>query len=108
MRQLIFLAFLVVAPIVNSQASHNSAGMTQQHLHELIQEVGSDVVVAGNIVQFAFDGADMLYISDIAADRMRIISPIVEITTVDREQLLLALMANFHSALAARHSIEKI
>jgi hypothetical protein len=105
MRQLIFFILLAIAPVVSGQEPAKSVGMTQQHLHDLILEVGSDVLISGNIVQFSFGGADLLCISDIAADRMRIISPIVELTTVDREQLLLALMANFHSALDARYAI---
>lgn len=86
-------------------APGQAADMTQQRMHSIIQEAAGDAVVAGNMVRFTFDGVELLCVSDVAADRMRIISPIVALDSVDSEQMLLALMANFHSVLDARYAV---
>ena len=105
MRHFSLAIFVLLASIADAQEVDVSRGMTQDRLHDLILEVGSDVVIAENMVRFTYDGADLLCISDVSADRMRIISPIVELSEVDSEQLLIALAANFHTALDARYAI---
>ncbi len=105
MRHLIFTLFLVLTCTANAQEMVMPSEMTQDRLQDLILEVGTNVIISGNIVRFTFDGAELLCVSDISADRMRIISPIIELAEVGSEQLLLALAANFHSALDARYAI---
>lgn len=103
----IFAIFVVLAPVANAQDVAGSSGMTQDHLHDLILEVGSNVIISGNMVRFTYDGAELLCISDIDADRMRIIAPVAELTKLNSEQLLLALTANCHSVLGARYAISE-
>jgi len=81
------------------------SAMTQDRLHDLIVDTGTNVVIAGNVVQFEYQGVRLICISDVAADRMRIISPIVELAKIGTRQLLLALSANFHTALDARYAL---
>ena len=96
---------LIFTAAACAQETPAEAGMTQQRLHNVIVAVGDDVFVADNVVQFTYDGMALLCISDVAADRMRIISPIAELGDVESEQLLLALAANFHTALDARYAL---
>ena len=107
MRNLIFAIAIVFATVANAEEAAETHGMTQDHLHDLIHEVGSDVTISGNLVHFRFDGAELLCVSDANADRMRIISPIAELAEMDSEQLLLALAANFHSTLDVRYAISE-
>ncbi|MFQ5634633.1 MAG: hypothetical protein ACE5G3_04790, partial [Gammaproteobacteria bacterium] len=104
-RRLLFAILVVLASPAQSQEPSGAVRMTQGRLHDLIVEIGSDVLIAGNTVRFSFDGATMLCISDVEADRMRIISPIDELGHVLSEQLFLALTANFHSVLDARYAV---
>ena len=102
----LFLAFFVLlASVANAQEADIAPGMTEGRLHDLILEIGSDVFISGNMVQFSYDGATLMCISDTVADRMRIISPIIELSEIEGEQLILALAANFHTALDARYAI---
>lgn len=97
--------FLILSTTANAQEATEEPGMTQAHLHDLILEAGTNVIISGNAVQFEFEGTELLCISDISADRMRIISPIANLAEVGSEQLLLALAANFHSVLDVRYAI---
>ena len=105
MHHLLLVIFVLLAFTANAQQVETSPGMTKDRLHDLILEVGSDVLISGNMVQFTYDGAILLCISDSAADRMRIISPIIELSEIESEQLLMALAANFHTVLDARYAI---
>lgn len=88
-----------------AQSTEVEGPMTQQRLHNLIVSVGADVLIAENFVRFSFDGAELLCVSDVDADRMRIISPIVDVAEVESEQLLMMLVANFHTALDTRYAL---
>ncbi len=80
-------------------------GMTQDRLYDLIVDIGTDVVISGNIVQFSYDDVRLICISDSAADRMRIISPIVDLVEIGSDQMLLAFAANFHTVLDVRYAL---
>ena len=105
MRYLVLTVFALLVAVTNSHAADITTGMTQDRLHDLILEAGSDVLISGNVVQFTFDGAELLCISDVAADRMRIVSPVIDLREIESEQLLIALAANFHTVLDARYAI---
>lgn len=98
------LALLALATAA-AQSAPTPEPMTQQHLQNLIVEEGEDVVISGNVVHFSYHGVDLICISDSAADRMRIVSAIRPLSEVDGQQLLLAMAANFHTALDARYAL---
>jgi len=100
-------AFLCMFFAINAQSDNQPVGMTQQQLHELIESVGSDVVISGNVVGFTINGIKLACISDVSANRMRILSPIMEVEQVEQQQLILAMAANFHTALDARYAISQ-
>lgn len=79
--------------------------MTQQRLHELLEQHAEGVQISSNMVQFNYQNVSMLVVSDRNADRMRIISPIASIADVEPQMLLEAMAANFHSVLDARYAI---
>lgn len=56
---------------------------------------------------FAFQGLEMLILTDERADRMRIISPVIESKKLDKEGLEALLSANFNRALDAKYSINE-
>lgn len=61
-------------------------------------ETGATFHVGQNLV---------ILIYDVNADRMRLVSPIVEIGTVDDERLMRLMQADFDSALDARYAVAK-
>ena len=55
--------------------------------------------------QFIYGDRVLLVMTDSVANRMRIFSPIVEETELEKDQLRKMLEANFHSALDAKYSL---
>lgn len=63
--------------------------------------------VTGGIGNWTFelDSASLTVITDSRADRMRIISPIIEVEKLDRKDLMTLLEANFDRALDAKYTV---
>ncbi len=79
--------------------------MNPAKLEQLITKVADTVEANGNSMRFVYKEAFLICVYDENANRMRIISPIVEREKVEEEQLLNALVANFHSALDVKYAL---
>lgn len=79
--------------------------MTPKKLHEIIQKVSDTMSTNGNSLQFIYKERPLICVYDEKANRMRIISPIVERENIEEEQLLNAMVANFHSALDVKYAL---
>lgn len=99
MRYLYLLSNLFFLVTVQSQ------DMSAQKLSALITQVSDTITTNGNSIQFMFKQRPLYCIYDENANRMRIISPIVETKDLEEEQLLNALVANFHSALDVKYAL---
>ena len=82
-----------------------SQEMNPQKLSELIAQVSDTVATNGNTIQFMYKERPLICVYDENANRMRIISPIVETKNIEEEQLLNMLVANFHSALDVKYAL---
>ena len=82
-----------------------SHAVTKQEMFDHINKVGENIAQEGNVIQFTFRGIPEIVVFDESADRMRIVSPITEVTNVDNGLLLNALEANYHSVLDARYAV---
>ncbi|UOY05697.1 hypothetical protein L0P88_17310 [Muricauda sp. SCSIO 64092] len=83
----------------------SAQGMTSEKLLHIIQAEADTVSVQGNSIRFLFNDAMLVCIYDEGANRMRIISPIVEREKLGEEELLNALVANFHSVLDVKYAL---
>jgi hypothetical protein len=99
MRYLCLLLSLFLSAAIQSQ------GMSSQKLLELITQVSDTVTTNGNSIRFLYKQRPLFCIHDENANRMRIISPILETKDLEEEQLLNALVANFHSALDVKYAL---
>ncbi len=79
--------------------------MTSEKLLEIIRSEADTVRVQGNSYQFIINESLLMCIFDESANRMRIISPIVEREKLEEEELLNALVANFHSVLDVKYAL---
>ena len=79
--------------------------MTPERLVDIIKQEADTADIQGNSVRFLFNDAILISIYDKNANRMRIISPIVEREKLGEEELLNALVANFHSALDVKYAL---
>ncbi len=78
---------------------------TQESLHETIAAYATVIQAQENVIIFEYEGSQLVCISDVAADRMRIVSEIVDAEKLPLEQLVICMHANFHSALDARYAV---
>lgn len=102
MRNLFILLTLFAVLSINKAMSQE---MNPEKLEELIRKHADTVVINGNSIQFLYQETPLFCIYDVNANRMRIISPIVETTELKEEQLLNMLVANFHSALDVKYAL---
>ena len=81
--------------------------MTAERLGELVRAVDEEAVQQGPAWSLSVDGLDAIVVYDTAADRMRIMIPIIEAGELEAERLLRLMQANFDSALDARYAIAR-
>lgn len=100
MRSLLLLVFTFLA--FNTGFSQEMNG---DKLLEILQRESDTLQVNGNSFQFLVENTMLICVFDENANRMRIISPIVEREKIGEEELLNALVANFHSALDVKYAL---
>jgi len=83
----------------------NAQEMTSEKLQLIIEQASDTLEQSGNTIRFAYKEKFLLCVFDENANRMRIISPIVERENIEDEELLNALVANFHSALDVKYAL---
>lgn len=114
MKKLYILLFVFIFACKNSSTSkefrvvkEEASFMTNEELGSLIKEQTDKVNTnsRSGYWEFQIKGKPLICITDVAANRMRIISPIAELNQVTQEQLHAALAANFHSALDVRYAV---
>lgn len=79
--------------------------MTADRLGELILRVDDEAILQGTSWFFHVEGLETVVVYDVAADRMRIIIPIVAADELLEEDLTRMMQANFDSALDARYAL---
>ncbi|MEM6639583.1 MAG: type III secretion system chaperone [Pseudomonadota bacterium] len=101
------LIFAVFAEQAFTAAASETAPrpMTGERMQSIIKRVDADANAQGNVVEFDFDGTPLVLVYDAAADRMRLMSPVVKVDELKDGQLKRMMQANFDSALDARYAI---
>ncbi len=95
-----FLFLILCGFSLSLQAQMNNALLEEQ----LTQQVDSIAGQNGRW-QLLYNEVPMMVLTDATADRMRIIAPIVEASSLSEDILLDCMTANFHSALDVKYSI---
>ncbi len=79
--------------------------MSAASLKELIKKFDEDALTEGNAVQFELRERDLLLVYDESADRMRVITPIVNAALADEALMARMLQANYDAVLDARYAV---
>ena len=79
--------------------------MNNQIIEDILKEISDSINVQTGMWEFFIEGLPMLCITDETHNRMRIISPVVEIENLKKGQLKSCMEANFHSALDVKYAI---
>ena len=88
-----------------SDSEHAAAEMKGKALAAVIQKLDEDAVVAGNRVVFKIAEREMMMVYDETANRMRVISPIIDASAVPAEVQERMLQANFDAVLDTRYAV---
>ncbi len=79
--------------------------MNPEKLLSVIEAYSENVEAHQNVIIFEYNSVPLVCIFDAAADRMRIISEIMDADKLPVEQLYIVMGANYHTALDARYAI---
>ncbi|SNY99476.1 hypothetical protein [Flagellimonas pacifica] len=97
--------FILVLLVFLFAGKGYSQEMTPVKLYEIIKQEADTVKTNGNQHQFLFNNTMLICVFDENANRMRIISPIIKRQEIGEEELLNAMVANFHSALDVKYAL---
>ncbi len=102
-----FLISLLAGLMLASCASESrvQTNMTGSALSALIQKFDDGAEVADNSVRFTVQDREIFLVFDSEADRMRLITPIAQASSVDHEIYLRMLQANYDAVLDARYAV---
>jgi len=99
MKKLVVLFAIVLSSFGFSQ------NMNNDKLQEIYTSVSDSIQGKLGAWQFKVENVQLISISDITHNRMRIISPIADVNSISDELLKAAMVANFHSALDVKYAI---
>lgn len=78
--------------------------MDANRLDAILRQEAPDLRREGNQWQLQYEGRDVLVLADPGSDRMRILSPIGDVQSLDPEEVFKMMVANFHTSLDARYA----
>ena len=87
--------------------NNNSTGMTNNSLDKIIRRIAKDIEGGEGFWRFHIQKTPVVVITDEKANRIRIMTPIIDAEKLDARLLRRLMQANFDSALDARYSIAK-
>lgn len=99
MKAHLFVLFLFFGATVLSQNT------TNKELGEILHRFSDRVEGQEGSWQFEIEERPFICLTDQTNNRMRIITPVVEVQNISQEQLKHALVANFHTALDVKYAI---
>ncbi|MEM6623350.1 MAG: hypothetical protein AAF674_14065 [Pseudomonadota bacterium] len=102
MIRLIILTCLLVLAALPARAHEP---MTAERMAEIATALDETSEAQGNLISLTVEGVPVLIVYDVAADRMRAITPIRSADGLDAAQMTRLLQANFDTALDARYSV---
>jgi hypothetical protein len=93
--------------IVLGCATATPDGMSQELLAKHIEDIAGSAAVSPNVVEFQYDDIKIACVSDATHDRMRLISPVANLDSLQPAHLEILLVANFHTTLDARYALSE-
>jgi len=79
--------------------------MNNEKLEEILAKEADSLIGLSGRWQVTYKELTLLVVTDETHDRMRIITPIAEVSSLDKELLTICLAANYHSALDVKYAI---
>lgn len=99
----VFLLFPFLLLVTLSTAQDDK--MTNEKLHTIFTEISQEMEGTKGSWQFIIDSTYFICLTDETHNRMRIISPIIETTEMNTDQIGKCMEANFHTVLDTKYAI---
>lgn len=99
-----FLLGVALAGLATPARAQDKA-MTVDYMETLIERLDPEVERAGGAFRFTIEDVPVLIVTDARADRMRAMVPIRSADSLNEEDLVRMMQANFDSALDARYAV---
>jgi hypothetical protein len=99
------LGILVVLFTIASLSYAQADKMTNEKLNLIITAISTDVQGGNGNWQFTIDSTYFVCLTDENHNRMRIISPIMEVSDLTTDEMTQCMEANFHSMLDSKYAI---
>ena len=99
--KIISLCIVLMLPLVGC----SNTTMEQSELEKIVKEMASESAGEKGKVESLFNDTEMVLLSDIEHNRMRIITAVVDYERLGKSELDTILQSNFHSALDARYAV---
>lgn len=93
------------APDAAPQVTVLPGSMTLQRLFDLVRRIDPQARFQGNAAQFKVEGRELILVGDEKAGRMRIMTPLARVGSLDAAVLHRMLQADFDAVLDARYAI---
>ncbi len=96
---LLFITLLMFSTVLSAQSMNN------EQLENIFLQISDRVEGSQGQWQFSVDSLELLCLTDEYNNRMRIISPVAEMSHITEEQVMKCMEANFHTALDVKYAI---
>ena len=91
--------------IQSPEAQQSEPQMTQAQMVEIIKELVEETEGPDNSLSFNYEGISITLVSDVNANRMRLVAAVIGVDQLNEEQIMATLVSNYHLALDARYAI---
>jgi len=105
MKHSLKIIMLILFAGINFHSDINAQDMNNQKLYGIIYTLSDQIEGENGSWRFSIDSTLFICLTDELHNRMRIISPIQEMSKVSAEQINRCMQANFHSALDVKYAI---
>ncbi len=100
-------SIFLITSFILLNVSLNAQSMNNEKLHSILYTVSDTLAGQPGQWQLIIDDVQMFCLTDELHNRMRIISPITDVSEIGQEELMKCMEANFHSALDVRYSVSE-
>lgn len=94
-------------PRLSESAPAHEERMTLDRMNTIVEHNGEQVVRQGGIWELHYDGVPLTIVTDVRADRMRIVAAVEQLANLTPDQREAIMTANFHTALDARYAVSR-
>lgn len=100
-----YLTFLFCFSLIFGQAQVDTRSMNNERMGKVLEAEVGELGGGLGAWQFVYGDQAVMVVTDEAANRMRVFSPVIEESALEAGQMKKMLEANFHSALDAKYSL---